>query len=1219
MGKAVWTFYFWINCMIVGYGSTCDPPTPPYGSTIIYPSNQGKHASGSVVLFGCKQGFYLVGKPIIRCTGNTWTQSQFSCVGFCPDQRHIPNGQVVPASPNVGQAAVEFRCNIYFRLIGSPRLECINGRWNGMVPFCEKLRSCVPLRAPANGTLHGTDTTHGAKASFSCLTAYCLKIRDPPNGRKFGTRFSHGRVVSFECKTGYQLIGDRAVRCIHGRWNSTIPVCKAMLCSKPAIPSNSYIIHPQSNKVNFTHGTHVFLACRDGYYLKGTPIMVCNQTVWVKKEFSCIASCPAVLSIKNGIITHVTLKEGGEIGIKCRTNYTLVGSPKLRCINGGWNDSLPSCKAPCPDPGHSYQGNRIGDDFRHGKTVTFTCPRNYIMTGARTIKCSNGRWSNAKPICKAPCDKLVAPAHGRRHGRSMRFYCSYGYASVGASSVTCNDGNWDNPAPVCKGVCSRPRTPSSGRLHGNKARFIEGDEVRFSCDSNYDLFGNAKLRCVGRNWDSREPVCKGQCTFDGNPDNGFTTNGVFWNGQSLPHGTNVKYACDVKYTLVGSNVRHCDDGSWNTSLPSCKGTCKNPRQPKNGKIIGNDFGYDSSINFVCNSGYDLRGPASLTCKQGAWNGGMPECKKRCKDPGDPLNGYRFGVNYTHGGAVQFRCKDGPFDLVGASWITCDEGEWSHPIPSCEARCSDPGSPVDGTKEGNDYRSRANVTYRCNPPLELIGSRVIVCQNGKWSDSRPTCSSCARPLGLENNKKLDIIITSPASSINAASAARLNGPSAWCPSRQSYLQIDLGKNYKLTAIATQGGTRLNRWVKKYRISFKAGAKTVTYIESGSTKDIDGNKDASSPVKYKFKEPFVTSTVWIYPLSVNNGPVCLRTELYGCDPTSDCILVGSMVWGLWAHNDNAFNYYPAYVTKLNATHVDFVLILGADYTRSYNRTEQVLIVNEIPKQTDISVNTTVIAQHRSDKKEWYRSGTIVGFPGDMFASVRFDDACDLPLGMEDKRIEDRQISAEPQSAIQVLLSNIMTTIQVSSTSWARLNGPYGWCANIFFPFIQVDFHKTTRITAVETQGSEYHKSWVTRYSLKYKQSGNKFVWYKESHGQKSSSSPSSSSSSSSSALSYLRHVVVRPSKTTKRHLDSLLSPEMAEKANLGKESSPSCEAEVVRCCAVGADGSSLAYCSLLLGLTGPAFLCCLGSFGDALAPGGSVGGKRLPELSADVKVF
>ena len=97
--------------------------------------------------------------------------------------------------------------------------------------------------------------------------------------------------------------------------------------------------------------------------------------------------------------------------------------------------------------------------------------------------------------------------------------------------------------------------------------------------------------------------------------------------------------------------------------------------------------------------------------------------------------------------------------------------------------------------------------------------------------------CARPLGLEKNINQDIRFTSPVSSIHFAyrpSAARLNGPSAWCPSTPSYLQIDLGKTYKLTAIATQGGTEEDRWVKLYRISFKAGETVVTYSESGTTK-------------------------------------------------------------------------------------------------------------------------------------------------------------------------------------------------------------------------------------------------------------------------------------------------------------------------------------------------------------------------------------------------
>ena len=60
-----------------------------------------------------------------------------SILGFCPDLRHIPNGRVIDTSPSIGQASVEFRCNENFRLIGRSRLKCIDGRWNGMVPFCE--------------------------------------------------------------------------------------------------------------------------------------------------------------------------------------------------------------------------------------------------------------------------------------------------------------------------------------------------------------------------------------------------------------------------------------------------------------------------------------------------------------------------------------------------------------------------------------------------------------------------------------------------------------------------------------------------------------------------------------------------------------------------------------------------------------------------------------------------------------------------------------------------------------------------------------------------------------------------------------------------------------------------------------------------------------------------------------------------------------------------
>ena len=74
------------------------------------------------------------------------------------------------------------------------------------------------------------------------------------------------------------------------------------------------------------------------------------------------------------------------------------------------------------------------------------------------------------------------------------------------------------------GICRRPRTSPGVRLHGNS--FLDGDRVTFSCDKNFDLFGKAELRCVGRAWDSSEPECKGECSFELMPCKNKQTNRI---------------------------------------------------------------------------------------------------------------------------------------------------------------------------------------------------------------------------------------------------------------------------------------------------------------------------------------------------------------------------------------------------------------------------------------------------------------------------------------------------------------------------------------------------------------------------------------------------------------------------------------------------------------------------------------------------------------------
>ena len=98
--------------------------------------------------------------------------------------------------------------------------------------------------------------------------------------------------------------------------------------------------------------------------------------------------------------------------------------------------------------------------------------------------------------------------------------------------------------------------------------------------------------------------------------------------------------------------------------------------------------------------------------------------------------------------------------------------------------------------------------------------------------------CGRALGIENYNIKDSRITSRARHyfLRPPRHARLNGRFSWCAIGQTYLQIDLGKNYKVTSIATQGG-RMDtgdKWVKQYKVAFYAGATRVMYSESGLEK-------------------------------------------------------------------------------------------------------------------------------------------------------------------------------------------------------------------------------------------------------------------------------------------------------------------------------------------------------------------------------------------------
>ena len=134
--------------------------------------------------------------------------------------------------------------------------------------------------------------------------------------------------------------------------------------------------------------------------------------------------------------------------------------------------------------------------------------------------------------------------------------------------------------------------------------------------------------------------------------------------------------------------------------------------------------------------------------------------------------------------------------------------------------------------------------------------------------------------------------------------------------------------------------------------------------------------------------------------------MANEFFTC--RLDCIHVGSVVYGLWERKGDSSNFYVVYITQVNATHVDFVLHFShADrklLTRSYNRSEPVLVVDKIPKMSDVSVESRVIGVHKETHKEWYQAGTVIR-TNYHFAYVRFDSGKERRVPQRELRLQRR----------------------------------------------------------------------------------------------------------------------------------------------------------------------------------------------------------------------
>ncbi|CAD5227436.1 unnamed protein product [Bursaphelenchus okinawaensis] len=174
--------------------------------------------------------------------------------------------------------------------------------------------------------------------------------------------------------------------------------------------------------------------------------------------------------------------------------------------------------------------------------------------------------------------------------------------------------------------------------------------------------------------------------------------------------------------------------------------------------------------------------------------------------------------------------------------------------------------------------------------------------------------CAtRPVGLESGAILDTQLCASSSFDTLSTGpqhARLNsesGSGAWCPlsqinaSSHEWIQIDLGQDYIIMAVETQGRDDKGRG-REYPLGYMIEywrpslGKWARYHDANGVEIVAGNEDTKHGVRRQLQSGVVASLIRIIPVSEFTRTVCLRFELYGCAFKEDITSYSAPIAGM-----------------------------------------------------------------------------------------------------------------------------------------------------------------------------------------------------------------------------------------------------------------------------------------------------------------------------------
>ncbi|CAH1243596.1 CR1 [Branchiostoma lanceolatum] len=751
---------------------------------------------GRSVLYKCDEGYELAenSKNLTWCGADglwsDWkdesdeTDKPPTCQPVsCKHPPSVDNG-LIGISDFKFQSVIHYKCNTGYVLKGASERTCqANRTWSGPEPKCDPVYCGSPPNI-TNGLVQGQYFYYLGFVKYSCRLGYRLEgekekyhcqddgtWEEPPptcspvscgqpdnidNGRIDGQNFTYGGVVSYHCEDGHKLqdIGQRV--CLEsGSWNGTSPLCEAVSCGRPA-----EILYGSADGTNFRFKSTVIYSCIPGYELKGANERMCQaDKTWLGEEPTCEpVSCPEPPEIDHGSKSGGSYIFGSNVTYTCDVGYKLTGTGNATCQEDRtWSHPLPKCViVSCVVPDPITNGGVVGSEYTYGSTIQYQCEEGYLLQGGSKRTCQeDGMWNVPPPscvpiLCIPPIHIMAGVITGQDHtfGSIIQYSCKVGYELQGQRERRCQaNASWSGRAPQC-----RPSV-HNGKVHSGQLTYLQ--TISYICDLGYELTGEATRTCqADQTWSGLPPTCRPvNCGQPGPIKHGEVQ------GRDFTYQQSVVYTCNKGYKLKGVARRTCgEDRQWSDEEPQCLAvSCGQPEALTNGLIRGTDFTYGNSVSYGCTSGFELYGPETRHCQADqTWSGQPPTCAPvNCGQPGDVLNGYLKGSDYTYQQSVVYYCMEG-YNLVGEARRTCREDrKWSGEEPQCSpVSCWQPGTITNGRLEGRDFTYNQTVTYRCDVGFELHGAKQRRCLATRaWSGQTPSCDpvSCGQPGSVTNSE------------------------------------------------------------------------------------------------------------------------------------------------------------------------------------------------------------------------------------------------------------------------------------------------------------------------------------------------------------------------------------------------------------------------------------------------------------------------------------